>query len=111
MQTLRVRLAILLPGLTPKYLSSVRIRRDINFIVVCGKGRKSQSLSTARRYIPRYSAKARGFRGCCNLLRNLEARVGIEPTRKGFADLSLTTWVPRPVCRHSSDNPRCTRGR
>ena len=26
----------------------------------------------------------------------LEARVGIEPTHKGFADLSLTTWVPRP---------------
>jgi hypothetical protein len=29
----------------------------------------------------------------------LEARVGIEPTHKGFADLSLTTWVPRP-CSH-----------
>ena len=28
--------------------------------------------------------------------RRLEARVGIEPTHKGFADLSLTTWVPRP---------------
>jgi hypothetical protein len=23
--------------------------------------------------------------------------VGIEPTHKGFADLSLTTWVPRLV--------------
>jgi hypothetical protein len=32
-------------------------------------------------------------------LRSLEARVGIEPTYKGFADLSLTTWVPRP-CKH-----------
>ena len=30
------------------------------------------------------------------LLRRMEARVGIEPTHKGFADLSLTTWVPRP---------------
>ena len=29
-------------------------------------------------------------------LEKLEARVGIEPTHKGFADLSLTTWVPRP---------------
>jgi hypothetical protein len=29
-------------------------------------------------------------------LQRVEARVGIEPTRKGFADLSLTTWVPRP---------------
>ena len=31
-----------------------------------------------------------------NCKKSLEARVGIEPTHKGFADLSLTTWVPRP---------------
>ena len=35
-------------------------------------------------------------------LKRLEARVGIEPTHKGFADLSLTTWVPRPNTKASS---------
>ena len=47
----------------------------------------------------------------------LEARAGIEPAHKGFADLSLTTWVPRlgraalkivearPNCRSQPGNP------
>src|ERR1700690_2726498 len=26
----------------------------------------------------------------------LEARAGIEPAHRGFADLGLTTWLPRP---------------
>jgi hypothetical protein len=31
-------------------------------------------------------------------LQEMEARVRIELTHKGFADLSLTTWVPRRLC-------------
>jgi hypothetical protein len=38
---------------------------------------------------------ASGCEFLAKLLRKLEARVGIEPTHKGFADLSLTAWVPR----------------
>jgi hypothetical protein len=34
-----------------------------------------------------------GDSGMCK--KSLEARVRIELTHKGFADLSLTTWVPR----------------
>ena len=42
----------------------------------------------------------------------MEARVGIEPTHKGFADLSLTTWVPRPQIKEfdSLANPGAGNG-
>jgi hypothetical protein len=48
-------------------------------------------IGTIRLVVPGNSRKHRG--------KVMEARVGIEPTHKGFADLSLTTWVPRPECR------------
>jgi hypothetical protein len=44
-------------------------------------------------------------RSGAKLLNKLEARVGIEPTHKGFADLSLTTWVPRLGMGYSLRNP------
>jgi hypothetical protein len=40
---------------------------------------------------------------------SLEARVGIEPTHKGFADLSLTTWVPRLGGLSTSAQVNCRR--
>jgi hypothetical protein len=44
------------------------------------------------------SALARqGAAGGGTFFQELEARVRIELTYKGFADLSLTTWVPRPA--------------
>jgi hypothetical protein len=39
-------------------------------------------------------------RSCCKV----EARAGIEPALKGFADLPLTAWVPR----HSEVTARFT---
>jgi hypothetical protein len=33
--------------------------------------------------------------GGCRKVKRVEARAGIEPAIKGFADPPLTTWVPR----------------
>ena len=45
------------------------------------------------------------LRAGSKLLEIMEARVGIEPTHKGFADLSLTTWVPRLAGLHFHAHP------
>ena len=37
-----------------------------------------------------------GSKSQIHVEKGVEARGGIEPPNKGFADLSLTTWVPRP---------------
>ena len=39
---------------------------------------------------------------------SLEARAGIEPAHRGFADLDLTTWLPRRLssrAQHSRGSP------
>jgi hypothetical protein len=57
---------------------------------------------TRTRYRFRYSEPPEDFSPVGMQLKRVEARVGIEPTHKGFADLSLTTWVPRPTIKASS---------
>jgi hypothetical protein len=54
------------------------------------------ALDQTRTVVKRLSEPEREFRKpVCMRQEGMEARVGIEPTYKGFADLSLTTWVPR----------------
>ena len=58
------------------------------------------------RYNFRYSGKMRSPLAGAISLQRLEARVGIEPTHKGFADLSLTTWVPRLIAHTTTSRRR-----
>ena len=48
-----------------------------------------------RRRFVRQVIPGNSLNGSYRNFEDLEARAGIEPAHKGFADLSLTTWVPR----------------
>ena len=39
----------------------------------------------------------------------MEARVGIEPTHKAFAEPCLTTWLPRHLLRTEGNSPEFAR--
>ena len=76
------------------------MRRNKDIVVHRGTQGMRRPLEARRSIEPKYSPTP-GARDCLTQGKTsqslvLEARVGIEPTHKGFADLSLTSWVPRP---------------
>src|SRR5215467_8564288 len=61
-----------------------------------------QLLAKHERYGPHRSPLVRQER--LNVKGYLEAAIGFEPMHRGFADLSLTTWVRRPAGSRQLEN-------
>ena len=70
--------------------------------VLSGPGREGMGKVRTAREMDATRLMACCFFYLCDY--ELEARGGIEPPNKGFADLCLTTWLPRPGRADSSSH-------
>ncbi len=102
------------PALHPAGVIAMRKEKQVPPLATLGRddatGETQGSSPTAleRKVLPLRRAVLALLIGQLRKEKTLEARAGIEPAHKGFADLSLTTWVPRLGLPASPDADRST---
>ncbi len=87
---LRAELREIFPVRARKWKNWARV--GIELEPICGRERSGSPLA---------KSCAKDLRPATMFVKELEARVGIEPTNRGFADLCLTTWLPRPTSQQT----------